>query len=165
MKPPENREIDGKEYKIYHMGPKQQIRTLNFMARTVGRPLGALASDDTDSEKSFLDNPKVIGTFVQAAVSSLDDDKIIAQIETLLQFVERGSPLENGQTAWKKLKMENDFHGELPHLLKVVTAILEVNYGFEFQSHPELRSGNLLTKDNARDLAAFCRDLEARSQF
>ncbi len=36
--------------------------------------------------------------------------------------------------------------------------VLEVNYRFEYQSHPELREGGGMNKDDARDLAAFCRE-------
>lgn len=37
--------------------------------------------------------------------------------------------------------------------------ILEVDYGFEFQSHPELRSGQQqITQDGARRLVAVCRE-------
>lgn len=34
---------------------------------------------------------------------------------------------------------------------------LEVDYSFDFQSHPELRSGQYITRDGARRLAAICR--------
>ena len=36
--------------------------------------------------------------------------------------------------------------------------VLEVNYSFDYKSHPELREGNGMTKAEARELAAFCRD-------
>src|SRR5437879_5770543 len=42
--------------------------------------------------------------------------------------------------------------------LGVNTLIFEVDYDFEFQSHPELRGDRPLTRENARDLAALCRD-------
>ncbi|GAB4319275.1 MAG: family 20 glycosylhydrolase [Candidatus Sumerlaeia bacterium] len=35
--------------------------------------------------------------------------------------------------------------------------ILEVNYGFEYQSHPELRADNALSRNDARELTALCR--------
>jgi hypothetical protein len=35
--------------------------------------------------------------------------------------------------------------------------VAEINYGFEYQSHPELRSGNGSTKEQIRTLAAECR--------
>ena len=42
--------------------------------------------------------------------------------------------------------------------LGINVLVLEVNYGFEFQSHPELSEGSGLSRDDARDLAAFCRE-------
>src|SRR6516164_4688381 len=41
--------------------------------------------------------------------------------------------------------------------LDVNVLILELNYRFEFQSHPELREGGELSRTDVRDLAAFCR--------
>ncbi len=35
--------------------------------------------------------------------------------------------------------------------------VYEVNYGFEFRSHPELRGGDPLTIEDARELTAVCR--------
>jgi hypothetical protein len=49
---------------------------------------------------------------------------------------------------------------QIPGLAKmgINTLILEVNYGFEFQSHPELRSGRRpITKEGARKFADLCR--------
>ena len=42
--------------------------------------------------------------------------------------------------------------------LGVNVIVLEVNYGFKFKSHPELSDQSGLSRDDARDLAAFCRD-------
>jgi hypothetical protein len=39
----------------------------------------------------------------------------------------------------------------------VNTIVAEVNYGFEYQSHPELRSPNPITKEQAAKLAAECK--------
>jgi hypothetical protein len=42
--------------------------------------------------------------------------------------------------------------------LGVNTLLLEVDYDFEIQSHPELQGGRPLSKADARDLAALCRE-------
>src|SRR5262245_22916804 len=50
--------------------------------------------------------------------------------------------------------------GQIPKLAKmgVNVLILEIDYNFRFQSHPELRSGrNPITQAAARQLAALCR--------
>jgi glycosyl hydrolase family 20 len=47
----------------------------------------------------------------------------------------------------------------IPALAKlgVNALILEINYGFEFQSHPEIRAGNAMTFEQAKGLAQLCR--------
>jgi hypothetical protein len=42
--------------------------------------------------------------------------------------------------------------------LGVNVLVLEINYGFAFQSHPELTEGKGMSRDEARDLAKFCRE-------
>jgi hypothetical protein len=42
--------------------------------------------------------------------------------------------------------------------LGVNVVVLEVNYGFKFKSHPELSEQTGLSREDARDLATFCRD-------
>jgi hypothetical protein len=42
--------------------------------------------------------------------------------------------------------------------LGVNVLVLEVNYRFEFQSHPELREGGGMNRNDARELAAYCRE-------
>jgi len=46
--------------------------------------------------------------------------------------------------------------------LGVNTIVTEVNYGFEYQSHPELRSPNPITKGQAGKLAAECKKYHIR---
>ncbi len=41
--------------------------------------------------------------------------------------------------------------------LKINALILEVNYGFEYRSHPELRANGVLTKADIRSILATCR--------
>lgn len=135
MKRPENRDIDGKSYQIRLMGPKDQIKTMKFIANTIGRPIGELLSGEDVKIPSgeggskgggLLDaDSKVIGAFVKEALTSIDDDAIIVQIEKLLQFCER----KNEKGNFASVTMEKDFYGELPHLFKLVAATLEVNFG------------------------------------
>jgi len=46
--------------------------------------------------------------------------------------------------------------------LGVNVIVLEVNYKFAWESHPELRAPGALTKDQAQDLAALCRQHSIR---
>jgi 3-keto-disaccharide hydrolase/Glycosyl hydrolase family 20, catalytic domain len=78
----------------------------------------------------------------------------------------RGTATGENQKPWRAVHMMAPGHGELPLLKQTIdeafkplginVLILEVNYGFEFQSHPELRQGNGLTRSDAHELAAFC---------
>ncbi len=57
------------------------------------------------------------------------------------------------------------FGKQIPGLAKMGlnTLILEVDYNYEFQSHPELRSpGRVITKEGARKFAALCRKNDIR---
>lgn len=122
MKDPETRLIDEKEYLIRHMGPKRQIKTLSFIGKTVGTPLSLLADE---SGGSILEaDAEIVGKVIKSLMDNVDDDRVIEQIEILLTHCELKAP--NG---YRSIKMENDFHGELMHLFKVVGAILEVNFG------------------------------------
>jgi len=125
MKRPENRVIDGKSYSFMYMGPKQQIKTMKFIMDTIGSPLGTALGED-GGEGGFLDaDAGVVGRFIKEALTSIDDDKVIDQIEILLNHTER----KNDKGNLAPVSMEKDFHGELAHLFKVVKAALEVNYG------------------------------------
>jgi hypothetical protein len=57
------------------------------------------------------------------------------------------------------------FGKNIPGLAKIGlnVLILEVDYNYEFQSHPELRSsGRVITKEGARKFAALCREYDIR---
>jgi hypothetical protein len=54
----------------------------------------------------------------------------------------------------------SDLLAELPELaaLGVNALVLEINYSFAFQSHPELRNASVLAKEQAARLAGACRE-------
>ena len=71
-------------------------------------------------------------------------------------------------TDWRAVHLFAPWHDEVPMFertitellvpLGVNTIVLEVDYQFAFDTHPELREpGNSLTKSDARELAALCR--------
>ena len=79
------------------------------------------------------------------------------------------SPLNPPAGQWRALHLINygsdealDGLGkEIPTLagMGINVLILEVNYGFEFKSHPELRMGRAqITRDGARGLVKICRE-------
>jgi len=77
-----------------------------------------------------------------------------------------------GQGLWRGVHLLSPGPADVPLLKRAVAEVLapigvnvivlEVNYGFEFQSRPELRGWNPLTKENARELAKVCREHKIR---
>jgi hypothetical protein len=72
------------------------------------------------------------------------------------------------EQGWRAIHLFAPWHDEMPMFKRVITEvlapsgvnvlILEVNYKYAFESHPELREpGQNLTKADARELAALCR--------
>ncbi|HEV3163989.1 MAG TPA: family 20 glycosylhydrolase, partial [Isosphaeraceae bacterium] len=69
---------------------------------------------------------------------------------------------------WRGLHLPAPGPGGLPRLRQVIVEklapmgvnviVLEINYKFQFALHPELADSNALSKDDARALAALCRE-------
>jgi Glycosyl hydrolase family 20, catalytic domain len=79
-----------------------------------------------------------------------------------------GKPAASSETQWRGLHIMSPGRRGLPLLKRAITEklapmginalIMEVNYGFDFKSHPELSGGeNALRAEDARDLAETCR--------
>src|SRR3954454_21860186 len=70
-------------------------------------------------------------------------------------------------TAWRAVHLMAPGRDEIPALKKTIdeglkplginAVVLEINYGFRYQSHPELGDGGW-SRTDARDLAAYCRE-------
>lgn len=70
--------------------------------------------------------------------------------------------------AWRGVHLGYGDRSDLPVLHKTIrevlapnganVLVLEVNYGYQFQSHPELSRKGAMTRDDARKLAAVCRE-------
>ena len=122
LKEPENREIDGIKYTIYFMSPKKQIKMAAFILKTIGAPAGTLAGS-AGLMDTKMDDP-VIGQFIEKLIDRIDEDEVCAKIDILLGSVELP-----GKFAVGKCTMENaEWHGELMSMLKVVAAVMEVNF-------------------------------------
>jgi hypothetical protein len=69
---------------------------------------------------------------------------------------------------WRGVHLMSPGHDGVPLLKKAITEglaplgvnalILEINYNFDYRSHPELRAGGGLTAADACELAALCRE-------
>jgi hypothetical protein len=79
-----------------------------------------------------------------------------------------GKPAASSETQWRGLHIMSPGRRGLPLLKRAITEklapmginalIMEVNYGFDFKSHPELSGGeNALRVEDAWDLAETCR--------
>jgi hypothetical protein len=76
------------------------------------------------------------------------------------------------EAMWRGVHLGLGDRSDLPVLHKTIkevlvprgvnTLVLEVNYGYEFQSHPELRQGGAMTREDARALAELCREQGVR---
>jgi hypothetical protein len=70
--------------------------------------------------------------------------------------------------AWRGVHLMSSGASGVPLLKRLISevlapqgvnvVILEINYGFDYASHPELRTDNPVTKAQARELAALCRE-------
>jgi hypothetical protein len=76
------------------------------------------------------------------------------------------------QAAWRGIHLGLGDRADLPVLHRMIkdvlvpngvnALILEVNYSYEFQSHPELRQGGAMTRDDATALARLCSEQGVR---
>lgn len=76
------------------------------------------------------------------------------------------SPAAPPAGQWRGVHLMSPGHRGVPMLLRMIREvlpplginqlILEINYGFEWQSHPELRSDDPLTRDDAAALKTAC---------
>ena len=71
------------------------------------------------------------------------------------------------QKQWRGVHFLSPGKKGMPSLLRAIDEVLapmgvnvlifEVNYGFDYQSHPELRTGGYLTRNDVKELVALCR--------
>ncbi len=80
------------------------------------------------------------------------DDGAAGSKDSLWRGVHLMTPGKDGIPVLKK-GIEEGFKP-----LGINVIVLEVDYRFKFKSHPELSEESGLSRDDARDLAAFCRD-------
>jgi hypothetical protein len=99
---------------------------------------------------------------------------IIASLSIILMaggyrvHAQQGGEKPSSKTAWRGVHLIEGGKQDLPILKKAIdqalrpmgvnVIVLEVNYGFDYRSHPELRAGDVMNKADARELAAYCRE-------
>jgi hypothetical protein len=87
---------------------------------------------------------------------------------TTVALAQNSSHPTAGKAPWRAVHLMASGRDDMPLLKRAIdqgmkplginVLMLEVNYRFEFTSHPELREGGGMNKSDARDLAAFCRE-------
>jgi Glycosyl hydrolase family 20, catalytic domain len=112
------------------------------------------------------------GAMIIAAVGLLGS--AVAQVKPASsQDVSSAVPASQAETQWRGLHITSPGRDGLPLLKRAIAEklapmgvnvlIMEVNYDFVFQSHPELKGGdNALRVEDARDLTETCRKYKVR---
>ena len=113
-------------------------------------------------------NPLLLVTLV--LVASLDASLFADEVKHDAATVDSGNWLRHWRTTnkvWRGVHVmvgnsnaASNLIAELPALaaLGVNALVLEINYSFAFQSHPELRNASAVTKEQAARLARACRE-------
>jgi hypothetical protein len=116
--------IDGEKYEFMQFGAKKSIKLLTRLLKVVGEPLslavGAANGGGSLFEKQL--NPDMLGKAVACLVEHLEEDEVLDLIE---EFTGKDNVLYKGM----KINFDSHYEGKLPHLFKVLTAALEVQYG------------------------------------
>lgn len=112
------KEIDGEVYKIEQFATSKAIRVLTELGNLLGPSLqdaigGAGLKDKGEQNKLF---GKAIGDLLMR----MDKERNVALAKQLVESVLKGEGA--------KINFEQDFKGKLGHLMKLLVAVLEVNY-------------------------------------
>lgn len=115
--------------------------------------------------------PRLVGPPLLAAVLALAYSPQQATAETAGARARRAKAWRAENPVWRgvHLAVNSDTDADalgkaLPHLrsVGVNVVVAEVNYQFEFKSHPELRGGSFVTRAKAQALASIARSLDIR---
>jgi len=118
-----DKEIDGHTYSFEVLGAKESVKLMRKLIRLVGQPFAMLftsAEGEGDLLKKKI-KPDVLGLAVKALTENIDSDEVDAIIENLAAT----KCLCDG----KKINFDQHYKQKLGHLINVVKAALEVQYG------------------------------------
>lgn len=124
------RKVDGKLYEFQIFGAKHALKTLTKLTKIIGEPLTlaftALGVGDKDNKGKGLLDRKIdgvmLGVAVKALTTRMDEDEVLDLIEEL-------AGKDNLLCDGKKVIFDSHYEGKLGHLMRVVGAALEVQYG------------------------------------
>lgn len=125
--------VDGFDYAFSMMGARQSTKLFIRLTKICGKPFAlaftALGKKSTP-EASFLDRPIdtfVLADAVEALCSHMDEDIVLDMIQSLTSDP---TVLCDG----KKVVFDVHYKGRTSHLMKVLFAALEVQYGNFFDA-------------------------------
>lgn len=131
MREPMRKIIDGQGYVFHQMPAKESLRLLVRITKIIGAPVGAAANSMGKSEAA-LDQDINLESIMSSLCDRLDEHEVERIIDALLsQARHEGEGELSNQQTFEKL-----FGGNLPHLLKVVMAAVEAEYGNFFVGKP-----------------------------
>lgn len=114
--------IDGKKYLFTQLDPRRAAKVYMFLTSKIGGTLGK-AIGSLKGGKGLLDadiDMGGLGMALDSLFSSLDDDRTIEHIDTLLSCVLYGAD---------KMSLDHlNFQGQMLHMTMVLKKSLEVNF-------------------------------------
>lgn len=109
--------VDGQTYKIAQFGSTEAIKTFTQLTKLVGPSISmAMGANDQG-----VDQGQVIGKAMIALCERLDENNVEQLVKKLIGQVLKGQG--------EKIIFETEFQGRFGHLLKLLIAVVEVQYG------------------------------------
>lgn len=108
------------EYEIRFLNTTKSLEILARLNRMILGPLGTIVSNVKSDSASLLDSPLNIEGAFNLLANNMDEGTVVKTIKELTAVVRLGTGME--------FNFDIHFEGRPMHLLKVVRAVLEVNY-------------------------------------
>lgn len=108
------------EYEIRYLNTTKSLKILARLNRIALGPLGTIVSNIKGNTGSVLDNELNIEGACKLLAANMDEETVVQTIKELMAVVRLGTGME--------INLDMHFEGRPMHLLKVVRAVLEVNY-------------------------------------
>jgi len=112
------KEVDGTTYKIEQFPTSKAIKILTQLGNLLGPSLQDVMGGSGVKDKS--EQSRFFGKAIGELLSRMDKEQNVALAKQLVESCLRGEGA--------KINFELDFRGQLGHLLKLLVAVLEVNY-------------------------------------
>lgn len=108
------------EYEIRYLNTTKSLKILARLNQMILGPLGTIVSNVKGETKSVLDNQLNVEGAFKLLANNMDEEMVVQTIKELMTVVRLGTGME--------FNFDMHFEGRPMHLLKVVRAVLEVNY-------------------------------------